>query len=156
MLLALPLLAMGFTACHETRTPQGKIPAQYVYQAHQYQGSYIGHFRGEPTRVGLYMNEDQPYVVVENQQNNDLIGASCGSSVGLLNSVKGSQNSYGYEVLQNAKFDFNAGQCGGAQQVLKMDFSADQLLIRARLQDANAEDDDKDINYYYDGEFVRE
>ena len=156
ILLTLPLLALGISACNETRTPQGKIPAQYVYQAHQYQGSYYGHFRGEPTRVGLYMNEDQPYVVVENHQNNDLLGANCGSTVGLLSSVQGAQDVYGQEVLQTAKFDFNAGQCGGAQQVLKMDFSNDQQVIRTRLQDADSDDDDKNANYYYDGEFVRE
>ena len=134
-LLLLPLIALGLAGCHRD-TPDGKVPHEYVGQAQQYQGQFQGQFDGKPTEMGLWMDGDRPYVVVQNQQN-DLIGQECGSTVGQLQGVDVEQDD-GQQYLEGAQFQFDGGQCQGqVEQEIEFEFSQDTNQFQATVQSAD-------------------
>lgn len=132
LLLMLPLMAIVFTGCHHD-CDDGRIPHEYIDDAQQYMGKYKGEFDGKYTEMDVYMQYDKPYVVVQNDYGNDLIGQDCHSQVGQLQEVVGYQNN-GQAQLAEATFQFDEGYCYGAGDELELKFGQDQRQVQATIQ----------------------
>lgn len=109
ILLITPLF--GLAACKDVKTPDGKIPADYVDEAQAYMGTYDGKFDGRRGTITLSLNGDRPVVQFNSDSgSNDIAGNNCNSEVGQLESVDIDKKKDQYE-LDSATFSFHPGNC---------------------------------------------
>ncbi|MGZ3650458.1 MAG: hypothetical protein ACXVB9_03025 [Bdellovibrionota bacterium] len=129
------LLATLFllSSCKNVQTPGGHVPAGYLAQAKAASGTFAGSFQGVPTTLVIHFEGDRPVVEVRNQQNNDLLGRGCGSSVGILDSVDLDETSNGQYVLNTAYFSFSSNHCYVEGRNLELAFSRDRAAINASI-----------------------
>ena len=107
------LAALALAGCREVEVPNGEIPTQYMGAAQKYMGTYQRTDRGGMGELTIEMR-GQKVVAMYRGNPNDLIGAGCGSQIGLLKTITVDEKGSEY-ILKGAKFAFDPGACTEVQ-----------------------------------------
>lgn len=108
LLILTPFLALNAVA---DDTPDGTIPNKNLATMEAYVGTYTGKFDGRRGAITVALEGNRPVVSFEaNDGSTDLVGESCGSSIGQLTNIDFDQKSTGEEV-DYAVFEFSPGSC---------------------------------------------
>lgn len=131
--LLLGFLILGFTACKSVDIQDGRIPQEYLAEARQLSGVYEGMFNNVLGDLIIDFDGDRPVVTYRNDQDDDILGMNCESSIGALKkvSLKGSR---GDLRVGRAVFEFNPGRCYKSVQGREITFIFKQTQKGLRIE----------------------
>ncbi len=70
----LSILTLGLTACKQTvKTENGQIPAEYLEEARQYTGSFVGQFNNEQVQMNLSLSGSKAHLEFDKNSNGLLV-----------------------------------------------------------------------------------
>ncbi len=133
-IILLTFCALAFTACNEISVTDGQVPQEYVAYVKPYLGTYRGEVDGKSTEIIISMYNNVPTITVRNTYGNDITGASCGSRVGLLKSIKAEDRGDKNYVLERANFYLEPGQCFIQGRVVTFSFRSSNEFILEILE----------------------
>lgn len=122
---------LGLAGCKPISIDGGHLPKQFLQQAKQFEGRYVGSFEGKKAEIVLFLRGDQPILKYKDQDSDDLLGTECQSQIGLLRTIS-VENKNGRESLGQMEFDFNPGACLKVQgrRVSLRSFKKTQFSLR--------------------------
>jgi hypothetical protein len=107
---ALLMVTMLIGGCKEIPIRDGRVPDQYLSQAKQLAGTYVGNFDGKKARIEIIFEENRPRIIYKDSLGNDLIHPRCHSSILDLSKVVVSKHRGRYQ-LDKVIFAFHPGTC---------------------------------------------
>lgn len=98
------------TGCKEVIIRDGRVPQQYLTEAKQLAGIYVGDFDGKKARIEIVFDQDRPRIIYKDSVGTDVIHPNCHSSIFALSKVIVSKHQGRYQ-LDKAIFGFHPGTC---------------------------------------------
>jgi hypothetical protein len=111
-------LVIGLSACKTVKTPEGKIPSEYLDAAKTLAGTYQGQFNGVPSEILLKFDGAAPILTYSNSTGHDLLGVGCGSEIGKLAGVSLDPLAY----VETAYFALSPGNCPVEGRIVTLKF----------------------------------
>ncbi|MFL5812297.1 MAG: hypothetical protein ACJ763_01870 [Bdellovibrionia bacterium] len=120
-------LVLALSACKTVKTPEGKVPAEYLDAAKTLAGTYQGDFNGVPSEILLQFDGATPVLTYTNVAGHDLLGVGCGSEIGKLAGVTLDPLAY----VTDAYFELSPGNCPVEGQIVTLEFQqkGDELTV---------------------------
>jgi len=98
---------LTLTACEDTvKTPDGKIPNEFLAIANEYMGQFSGDIRNTENTLVLSLNNN----LVTLSAQKDIIASECESKIGKLESFSYEEKNGAIEIV-SAKFSFDPNRC---------------------------------------------
>lgn len=146
------LTVLGLVGCKSIPIEGGHLPKQFLHDAKQFEGRYVGSFEGKKAEIVLFLRGDQPVLKYKDQDSDDILGDECQSQIGLLRTIN-VENKNGKESLGQMEFDFNPGECLTVQgrRVTLRSFKKAQFDIRILDHTEMEEECDSRFPPPYDG-----